>query len=239
MGLLSASDAEQVRKLFAGMTRDVAVRLYTQKLNCDSCLDTERIIAELSGLSDRIKVETLNALTDTDRREADGVEVVPALIVSDGTHARTRFYGAPSGYEFTSLLTSIVDAGTGGDTLEPATIELLDRLDTDLVIKVFVTPTCPYCPRAAVLAMRMAARSPRVRAEVVEANEFPDISRRYRVQGVPRTVVNDLVFVEGALPESALVKGLALALPKLGDGSEINLQTILAEAEEPGAGEAG
>ena len=79
-------------------------------------------------------------------------------------------------------------------------------------MQVFVTPTCPHCPSAAVLASRMARYSSRVRSEVIEANEFPELSSKFRVQGVPRTVVNGIFFAEGSLPESmmtdALNKGL-------------------------------
>lgn len=233
---MSPADAEHVRKLFSTIASDVRLRLYTQRLNCESCFDAERIVSELSELSDRLKVEVLNALTDAERREADGVENVPALIVSDGTHSRVRFYGAPSGYEFSTLLTAIADAGTPGDRLEKPVLDFLSSLSQDLLVRVFVTPTCPHCPRAAVTAVRMAAASPRVRTEIIEANEFPDLSRRFRVQGVPRTVVNDLIHLEGALPEAAFARALGLALPLLSAGEPVDLAALLARQREEEAG---
>ena len=51
------------------------------------------------------------------------------------------------------------------------------------------------------LAQHMAITSSRVRAECIEANEFPDLSERYRVMAVPKIVINDSVEFEGALPE--------------------------------------
>jgi predicted DsbA family dithiol-disulfide isomerase len=51
----------------------------------------------------------------------------------------------------------------------------------------------------------MAFFSPQVTAYAVEATEFPDLARRYRVTGVPMTVVNDQVEILGALPEDAFV----------------------------------
>ena len=51
------------------------------------------------------------------------------------------------------------------------------------------------------LAQHMAIASPRVRAECIEANEFPELSQRYQVMAVPKIVINDLVGFEGALPE--------------------------------------
>lgn len=58
------------------------------------------------------------------------------------------------------------------------------------------------------LANRMAMISPHVNARTIEANEFPEVSRRYGVQGVPRTVVNDRGAFVGALPESQFVSAV-------------------------------
>jgi hypothetical protein len=52
----------------------------------------------------------------------------------------------------------------------------------------------------------MAFISPHITAYAVEATEFPDLARRYRVTGVPKTVVNDEVEILGALPEGAFVE---------------------------------
>jgi hypothetical protein len=51
------------------------------------------------------------------------------------------------------------------------------------------------------LAQHMAVASDRVRATAIEATEFPELSRSYRVQAVPKIVINDRVQFEGALPE--------------------------------------
>ena len=52
----------------------------------------------------------------------------------------------------------------------------------------------------------MAFASPNITAYAVEATEFPDLARRYRVTGVPKTVVNETVEILGALPEEAFVE---------------------------------
>jgi hypothetical protein len=52
----------------------------------------------------------------------------------------------------------------------------------------------------------MAFASPHVTAFAVEATEFPDLARQFRVSAVPKTVVNDTVEVLGALPEDAFIE---------------------------------
>ncbi len=51
------------------------------------------------------------------------------------------------------------------------------------------------------LAQHMSVASDRVRSAVIEATEFPELSRAYQVMGVPKVVINDRVQFEGALPE--------------------------------------
>jgi alkyl hydroperoxide reductase subunit AhpF len=92
--------------------------------------------------------------------------------------------------------------------LQPATGQFLAELDAPLHLQVFVTPSCPYCPRAVVLAHRLAYASPHVTADAVEVTEFPELGERYQVMGVPRTMIDELVSVEGAVPESMLLAKL-------------------------------
>jgi hypothetical protein len=47
----------------------------------------------------------------------------------------------------------------------------------------------------------MSVASDRVRSTVIEATEFPELSRAYRVMGVQKVVINDRVQFEGAVPE--------------------------------------
>jgi len=55
------------------------------------------------------------------------------------------------------------------------------------------------------LAFEMAVESPLVTAYAIEATEYPDLARKYRVTGVPKTVVDDTIEILGALPEEAFV----------------------------------
>jgi thioredoxin family protein len=52
----------------------------------------------------------------------------------------------------------------------------------------------------------MAFANKNITAIAVEATEFPDLSRRYRVTGVPKTVVNEDIEILGGLPQDAFVE---------------------------------
>ena len=69
----------------------------------------------------------------------------------------------------------------------------------------------------------MAVEFGHVTADVIEANEFPDLSRRYGVSGVPKVIINDKVEFTGAVPEQHLVAAIQQAAgvePELGGEGE-------------------
>jgi predicted DsbA family dithiol-disulfide isomerase len=58
----------------------------------------------------------------------------------------------------------------------------------------------------------MAIESPRVTADVIEANEFPELSSTYAVSGVPKIVVNDRVELLGSQPERRFLQAVLQAV---------------------------
>ena len=63
-------------------------------------------------------------------------------------------------------------------------------MNTPVRMQAFVTPSCPYCPRAVLTGYRFALENPNILAEGVEASEFPILSNKYGIQGVPDTVID-------------------------------------------------
>ena len=63
-----------------------------------------------------------------------------------------------------------------------------------------------------VLAHRLAMESEWITADMVEATEFPHLANKYEVYGVPRTVINETLHIEGAVPEPMLVNELLKVL---------------------------
>jgi glutaredoxin-like protein len=122
-----------------------------------------------------------------------------------------RFYGIPSGYEYTSLIEAIVDVSKGTTELGPKTRESLRTIGQDVRIQVFVTPTCPYCTVAVRLGHQNAVESPRVRCDMLEATEFPHLAQKYAVYGVPKTVINERVTMDGAVSEEVFLANVLKA----------------------------
>ena len=222
MSLLSDQDRQALVQMFEALDRPVKLMLAVAD-DCPTCADTSAIIEEVASLSGQIAVEVVDQ-GDSDERVANlALDRAPGLAVIGGGDDETdygiRYFGIPSGYEFSSLIQDIMMVGKGDSGLTEATRGALDGLDGPVRIQVFVTPTCPYCPGAVHLAHQMAFHSPWVTAEMVEAIEFPDLAQRFGVMGVPRTVINEGVHVEGAVPEAAL-------LPKVLEAAGLAIQPV-------------
>lgn len=52
----------------------------------------------------------------------------------------------------------------------------------------------------------MAYANPHITAEAVDAQEFMELTRRYRVTGVPKTIVNETIEILGGLPEADFIE---------------------------------
>jgi glutaredoxin-like protein len=219
MPLIRDEDKETIRKEFAEkLVGPVRLVMFTQEIECEFCAETRQIVEEIAALSDKITAEIYDFVADKDKAEEHGIDKIPAITIIGTKDYGIRFYGIPSGYEFMSLFEDIIDVSRGESGLLEPTKTALTQLKEPVHIQVFVTPTCPYCPMAVRLAHRLALESDLVRADMVEAMEFPQLAIKYQVQGVPRSVINESIHQEGAAPEPLFVMnlfhGLGLPLPE-------------------------
>jgi glutaredoxin-like protein len=216
MPMLPDDVREQVKEAFAGIETPVKLINFTQTLECMYCRETRELLQEIAELSDRISVEVHNFVTDPEPVKAYAIEKIPATVILGEEDYGIRFYGMAAGYEFTSLVYAIRLVGGVGSQLDEETRQKAAAIDKPVHLQVFVTPTCPYCPQAVALAYEMAYASPHIRADGIESSEFPQLTIKYQVAGVPRIVINEDTVLEGAAPPDMLLEKIEEAL----DGAE-------------------
>ena len=214
MGLLNQKIKNDLAEAFRGLKREATLKFFTQDVECRFCRETRELLDELGAVSDKVKVEVYDFLKDGELARKLGVSRIPAIAVCGEKDYGIRFFGIPSGYEFASLIEAVRLVAGGEVKLSPESRAFLDRLDADVHLQVFVTPTCPFCPAAVILAQNMAFYSPRVQADMIEATEFPQLAQKYNVYSVPRTVINEKEFIEGVVPEAQLIDKIRSAIKK-------------------------
>lgn len=216
---------EATRKKFdEEMEEKVTLVLFTQEPSrlivpehlkgqeCLFCKETRQLLSEISSLSDRIDLEIYDFEGDKEKSSAYGIDKIPATLILGKKDYGLRFFGIPSGYEYTSLVEAIIDVSKGKTSLSQKTKQALKTIEKDIHIQVFVTPTCPYCPMAVRLSHQFALECERIKADMVESTEFPHLALKYSVFGVPKTIINETTSVDGAVPEETFLESVLKAI---------------------------
>ncbi len=196
-----------VKEMFGELSSDVTVHMFTRKDHCLLCNETLSLAEQVSNQSDRVTLDHCECEITSEKAQKWKIERHPAIAIEGAPiKGSIRFYGIPSGYEFGSFIESIMMAGREGETdLDPEVIEEVKKIDKPVHLQVFVTPTCPYCPRAVLTAFKFAMLNENITADCIEATEFQELSMKYRVQGVPKTVINEDFELVGAVPDVMLL----------------------------------
>jgi glutaredoxin-like protein len=187
------------------LVEPVKIILFTQNINCEYCPETEQLLRELAETSEKIQLEVKNFAVDKLEVQKYKIDKVPAILVGN---ERIRYFGIPAGYEFAALIEDIVEVSRKSSFLSTSSQEKIRSLKVPINIKVFVTPTCPYCPRMVKYAHSAALLNENIYAEMIEATEFPELASQYSVYGVPKTIINEKIEIEGAVPEDFFVSEL-------------------------------
>ncbi|MGB9805361.1 MAG: protein disulfide oxidoreductase [Thermoproteota archaeon] len=230
--LLSKEDAEYLRQRFKEeMDKPVRIVVFIKEVGCRYCKETVMIAKEVSDLDDRISLYVYKIDENKDKATAYSVDKVPAtIIVGSDVYYKIRFFGIPSGHEFATYIEDIINVSRRDPNLNPRTVEKIKKIDKETHIQVFVTPTCPYCPRMVLMAHQFAMVNPLIKSDMVEAIEFPRLSQKYNVMGVPRTIVNEVNAVVGLIPEPLFVEFLYYSVGLISQPSE-RLQQVLRQTE--------
>lgn len=151
MAMIEAEDQEKIREMFAqSLTGDVTITYFTQRESplvlpgrheCGYCKETRELLEEVTSLSDKLHLTVKDFVSDEQEAQKMGIERIPAYTMQGQAKGKVRFFGIPAGYEFSTLIQSIVDVSTGQTHLSEKTKEALSKVDQDLQVQVFVTPT--------------------------------------------------------------------------------------------------
>ncbi|MGP6207543.1 protein disulfide oxidoreductase [Cuniculiplasma sp. SKW3] len=203
MALISDEYREKLTKKFAEVLKDpVTMKFFTQDdEKCPYCKDTLGLLQEMTELSPKIKLE-VHQVGDEDSKKYNVEKSPVTVLISDRfPDGNVRYFGIPSGYEFSSLIEDIETFSTGNVELKEKTVEILKAIEKPVNIRVFITPTCPYCPSAVRTAHKFSLVNKNIVSDMVESYEFEEESEEAGVSSVPHITINkDTEFV-GALPE--------------------------------------
>jgi len=214
MPIIPDRDRDMLKREFRKELKDdVTLRLFTQGSSlltipgreCKYCPETKQLLEELTALSPKLHLEVYDVYSRAEEKQKYGVDQIPAIVMGKNGEGRLKFYGIPMGLEFPTIVEGIKTISRGVSPLSMDTRKRLRKVDQPVHIRVFVTPSCGYCPTVARLAHALALENEHITSDVIEVEEFPALAQAFQVKGVPKTVMGTVSQLAGVPAQVQLV----------------------------------
>ena len=197
----------QLRAVLDQLPHPVPLFLFTRAGTNDVYNEAaKQVAAAFARLSRKIELKEY----DLSHKLAEkwSVTLTPTVLFDPERYA-IRFLGAPIGEEGRTFLEAVVLIGLRKSNLSDQSLKILQRIDSPRKVKLFSSPTCPYCPQQAVNAIKAAvARPDLVSLEIIDIQANPPLADAYSAHSVPQTFANDVLIAQGAQPEELFILSL-------------------------------
>lgn len=139
-------------------------------------------------------------------RGEKGPETGPFLaFFSEEGPPRHYYQALPAGKEWGPFYDLIKTLTVEKTSLSPDTLETLKSLNAPHLLRVLMTPSCPFCAQVVTLVNQLAAACPLITAWIIDVELFPEWIRRYQIKAVPATILGEELFLGGVIKEKELV----------------------------------
>lgn len=135
------------------------------------------------------------------------VPALPALAIRNAASGPIRYLALPEGREKDPFI-EMLAAGLppGNLPVEDDVAKGIRALKRPVDITVFITSSCPNCPRAVRAANQLAILSQKVTVTIIDVEVFPQLGERYKIRSVPMTVIDGEMLINQVTPIQELAK---------------------------------
>ncbi|MHA2398320.1 MAG: thioredoxin family protein [Promethearchaeota archaeon] len=200
--MFSDSELNSIKREMSKLKNKVVLKLFTdfktqedgsKVRKCMACEGAYELLKVLEDYSNgKLEVEEISTEENEEEAEKFNVERIPAILfVDENDKEIIRYLAHPTGSEFVPFLNSIQYFSGVRPYYADQIITHLKKIKKSNM-KIFITPTCPYCPATVpVLTLFSIVSKGKISSEIIDVNLNPDIGMKYQVQGVPHTVINE------------------------------------------------
>ena len=198
---------KELKQVFEKIPTEIPIFLFARRGKNDVYADAARnAITYFTRLSRKIVFHEFNLSSEQAKKW--GIAESPTLLI-DPEHYNIRWLGAPIGEEGRMLVEALIYVGFKKTGISDQSLKVLDQIKDKRAIKLFVSPSCPYCPQQAVHALKAAVERPDlISLEIIDIQANPEIARDYDAQSVPQTFANEMLIALGAQPEELFMLSL-------------------------------
>ncbi len=190
----------------AAMKNPVRLILFTSDAGCETCPEMLNLARAIKARSPKIALEIYDQVMDRDKAEQYGIKHVPALVIQGGNGRMARFYGLLESVFLRIVLDTILAVADNKIWFPADVRKALSHLEREVAIQVYVESDCPLCRPVAETAIGMAYESDLVVADILMANDFPDLIRKHSIKKLPRTIFGANLHMDGHVTESQFLE---------------------------------
>ncbi len=216
--MFSPNELNNIKREMAKLKDTVVLKLFTdfktqedgsKVRKCMACEGTYELLKTLADYSNgKLIIEEISTEENEEEAIKFNVSRIPAILFVDENEKEIiRYLAHPTGSEFVPFLNSIQYFSGIRPYYADQIITHLKKIKKSNM-KIFITPTCPYCPATVpVLTLFAIVSKGKITSEIIDVNLNPDIGRKYQVQGVPMTIINEKEIIQGMFsPQDLLDK---------------------------------
>lgn len=189
MAAATDHDKERIRRWGRGLDGDITLRYATTGHAMDESFTF--FVDQMADLAPRVRV----------KKDGDAMISLPTLFV--GNHL--GFQALPLGRELEPFLAVLGDGSAFTDRITPDNRQRLLKLQAPALVKVYITPHCPFCPATVSTLLGLAACSDQVRVTVIDGELFVDAAQKDRVSAAPTVILDDQLRWTGSVDAGELV----------------------------------
>lgn len=204
-------EMEQVHKklteLFGKIDHEVPLLLFTEPTINNQYNDVLRdVIRAVRGITAKVTLREFGRSHQL--ADAYHIHNFPTLLF-DPEHFSIRWLGAPVGEEGRTFIEALTMLGYRNTKLSGPSKKILEKITTPRAIRLFVSPTCPFCPQQATNALKAAISRPDlISLEIVDIQANQDLTEQYNAFSVPVCYANDVMIARGAQQEELFMASL-------------------------------
>ncbi|MBC2714094.1 MAG: FAD-dependent oxidoreductase [Desulfobacteraceae bacterium] len=198
---------KELKQVFDQIPEEIPIYLFAQPGKNDVFADTARQAIQYFGqLTNKVVLHEFDL--DHDQAKKWNIENSPTILI-DPDHYNIQWLGAPIGEESRIFIETLIFVGFKKTGIGQQSLNVLNQIKDKRAIKLFVSPSCPYCPQQAVNALKAAVEKPDlISLEIIDIQANPEIARQYDAQSVPQTYANETLVALGAQQEELFMLSL-------------------------------
>lgn len=184
-----------LKNILENLEEDVTVKAVLD-LTTDKGKEMAGFLSVIASLNSHITLEAYEK--DEEGAEELTREYLPAAgLYKDGIYSGIAFHGVPGGQEINSLILAFYNLAGPGQKISRWTRKKIEKMEGKCNIKICVSLACHHCPKMVAVCQQMAVFNQGIEAEMIDANLFPELVQKYKVERVPLTILNDETVITG------------------------------------------